>query len=195
MGLLILGLLAVQLEMAWVWSRSAGEWAMALLQIGVTSLLSIALAAQILSRRSGAEHQYQYPPFCPPGLLRGLVGLWSVLVLISAHGLVFDGRYRALAWPLLLGPVVLGAAATARGVTRPWQPWPIRGMSYLAGLAGALMVYQEGPENRQALTYGALLVCVTLLVVMAERVSPKAPSGEGSDPADDQASSSNSGKS
>lgn len=193
MSLLILGLLAAQLEMAWVWSRNAGEWAMALLQIGVTSLLSLALAAQILSRRSGVEHQYL--PSCPPGLLPGLVGLWLVLVLINAHGLVFDGRYRALAWPLLLGPVVLGAAAMIRGVTGPWRPWPIRAMAYLAGLAGVIVVYQEGPENRQALTYGALLVCVTLLVAIAERVSPKAPSGEGSDPADDQASSRISGKS
>ena len=193
MGLLILGLLAAQLEMAWVWSRHAGEWAMALLQIGVTSLLSLALAAQILSRRSGAE--YQYLPSCPPGLLPGLVGLWLVLVLMTAHGLVFDGRYRALAWPLLLGPVVLGAAAMIRGVTRPWQPWPIRGMAYLAGLAGAAVVYQEGLENRQALTYGALLVCVTVLAVMAARIPSGEAFGEGAGAADDQAWSRVSGKS
>jgi len=188
--LLILGLLAAQLEMAWIWSRSAGEWATALLQIGVTSLLSLVLAAQILSRRSGAPDC----PSCPPGLLPWLVGLWLVLVLITAHGLVFDGRYRAFAWPLLLGPVVLGAAAILRGVTRPWHRPPIRWMAYLAGLAGLVVVYQEGLENRQALGYGALLVCVTALVVLAARIPPREASGEGVGPADDQASSRISGK-
>lgn len=190
-ALFILGLLAAQLEMAWTWSRNAGEWGAALVQTGITSLLSLALAVRMLSRRSGSPDH----PSCPPGLLLWLVGLWLVLVLITAHGLVFDGRYRALAWPLLLGPVVLGAAAILRGLTRPWQLWPIRWMAYLAGLAGAAVVYQEGLENRQALTYGALLVCVTVLAVMAARIPSREAFGEGAGPADDQAWSRVSGKS
>jgi len=191
LALLILGLLVVQLAMAWTWSRSAGEWGAAFLQIGVTGMLSLALAEQILSVRSAGY----YRPYCPTGLLPWLAGLWLVLVLITAHGLVFDGRYRALAWPLLLGPVVLGAAATLLGLTRLWRPWPIRWMAYLAGLAGALVVYQEGLENRQALTYGALLACVTVLTLVAARVPPRGPSGKEGDPADDQAAKSISGKS
>lgn len=192
-ALLILGLLAVQLEMAWTWNRRAGEWVAALLQMAVAGVLSLALGQQILSRRWAGRARLAFAP----GLLRWCVGLWLVVVLMTAHGLVFDGRYRALAWPIVLGPVVLGAAAVVLGLPRPWQPRPIRWMAYLAGMAGAIVVYQEGLENRQALSYGALLVCVALLTVIAGRLPPPVTSAPvaGGDPPDDQASSNISGRS
>lgn len=189
MALLIFGLLAIQVEMAWTWSRSAAEWGIAFLQMGVTGALSLVLAAHIFFRRSGG----QYQPQGLAGWLPWLWGLWLALMLMAAHGLVFDGRYRALVWPLLLGPVVLGATATLLGLTSFLRLWVLRWMATLAGLAGALVVYQEGLENSQALTYGGLLMGVALLTVVAARIPPWEVSGADGGPADDHASSSISG--
>lgn len=188
-GLLIAGLAVVQIEMVWVWSRTAVEWGLALAGVFISTALCLGIAL-CLHGQPGRQavafaitgynkshdkdiatsgnrlggHRSLLPQAAP--LLRGLIFLWLCLVLWQAYWLIIDGRYRPFGWPLLLGPVVFAAAwRLSHGVLacQCWRPWLLRAMAVTAGLAGIGLALIEGVENPQAVTMAVLLVIIGLV--------------------------------
>ncbi|MBM3374873.1 MAG: hypothetical protein FJY35_02120 [Betaproteobacteria bacterium] len=188
-GLLIAGLAAVQTEMAWLWSRTAAEWGVAMAGVFISTALCLGLALR-LPRQAGG-HSFAiaiagYDKARDKGiattgglfgddprllhqtdhLLRGLIFLWLCLVLWQVYWLIMDGRYRPFGWPLLLGPVVFAAAwrlSDAVWAYQCWRPWLLRVMAVTAGLAGIGLALLEGLENPQAVTMAVLLVMTGLV--------------------------------
>ena len=85
-----------------------------------------------------------------------------------AMGLVFDGRYRPLVWPLLAaGAGVLALLPTPTwpdAEPSPLQRWAVqaRGLALVCGLAAPLLWWQEGLANTQAWAAGLMWVCLAV---------------------------------
>jgi hypothetical protein len=125
------------------WNRTPLDWALGgglTLAALISSLGAIErLNATLAGRSKGAE-----TPHWSTRLL-------LVLVLLSALGLLLDGRYRPLSWPALAAPVALSLALRLLGDAAPSRHSPERWLAALCAVAAPLLVWQEGLENRQAL--------------------------------------------
>ena len=102
---------------------------------------------------------------------RWLGGLHLALLFATAWvamGLVFDGRYRPLVWPLLAaGAGVLALLPTPTwpdAEPSPLQRWAVqaRGLALVCGLAAPLLWWQEGLANTQAWAAGLMWVCLAV---------------------------------
>lgn len=154
MVLLIAALIVIQLEMAWIWSRSPAEWLFAIAGLVVSTGLSLGLVGRIRGDRNPASTEHQW-------LLRFGVFVWLALLLVETYGLIFDGRYRAFNWPLVLGPLVFAAVWRLLDADRACQLWGtalLRIMAFTAGLAGVVVLAQEGLVNLQALVLSLMLL-------------------------------------
>ena len=71
--------------------------------------------------------------------------------MLSALGLLLDGRYRPLTWPMLAAPAALLLALRLLGEfttnKHPLERW----LAALCAAAAPLLVWQEGFDNIQAL--------------------------------------------
>ena len=73
------------------------------------------------------------------------------LVFLSALGLLLDGRYRPLSWPMLAAPAALLLVLRLLGEPAP-NKYPLeRWLAALCAAAAPLLVWQEGFDNTQAL--------------------------------------------
>jgi len=198
-GTVLGAMLAEQLRHMAVWNRGPLEW-------GVTAAATVAVTAccaasgLLAARRLGDPTRADAPRLLPgmapvlrdwiragrdPNLagwtsvLHGAV-LFSAAVTVVLHG--FDARYRGFDWPLFapaaLAAVLLWVAGLRRGAGAVEERW-------LAGVTAAgavLMVLAEGPLNRQALGYAALMGLLAGCAAARARTSSpsSAPTAAGS---------------
>jgi glucan 1,3-beta-glucosidase len=198
-GAVLGALLAEQLRYMVVWNRGPLEW-------GATSTATVAVigycaaSALLLSRRLAGTPPDGLPwtlPGIAPVLrdwIRGgrdpsLAGWTAVLhgtvlfgaaVTIVLHG--FDARYRGFDWPLFapaaLAALLLWLGGMRRGPEAVEERW-LAGVTAVGALAMGVL---EGPSNRQALGYAALmLVLAGCAAARARTSSPSnAPTAAGS---------------
>jgi glucan 1,3-beta-glucosidase len=125
------------------WNRTPLDWAVGgglTLAALISSLAAIErLRAALAGRSNDADSAHRS------------TGLLLVLVLLSALGLLLDGRYRPLIWPVLAAPAALWLALRLLGEAAPGRPLPERWLAALCAFAAPLLVWQEGFDNRQAL--------------------------------------------
>lgn len=188
-GLLIAGLAVVQIEMAWLWSRTAAEWGLAMAGLFISTAICLSFALRLPGQAGGQAFAFTTagyakardrgrattgsllrgdPRLLPYAdrLLRGLIFLWLCLVLWQIYWLIMEGRYRPFVWPVLLGPVVFAVAWRLSHGARAcqcWRSWTLRAMAVTAGLAGMGLALLEGLENPQAVTMAVLLVMTGLV--------------------------------
>jgi hypothetical protein len=93
------------------------------------------------------------------GLALAQVALLGSVALI-ALGLVFDGRYRPLVWPMLAAPAALLLALTVLGDRVGRGAWIERALAAVGAVAATVLVAQEGLANTQAL--GLALIWLAL---------------------------------
>ncbi|MDD2744900.1 MAG: hypothetical protein PHV02_21785, partial [Rhodocyclaceae bacterium] len=77
--------------------------------------------------------------------------LLLVMVLLSALGLLLDGRYRPLSWPMLAAPAALLLALRLLGKPAPDKSRLTRLLAALCASAAPLLIWQEGTANTQSL--------------------------------------------
>ncbi len=125
------------------WNRTPLDWALggALMLVALSSSL---VAGERLNAALAGRSKYTKSQHWSGGLLLGLV-------LLSALGLLLDGRYRPLNWPVLAAPATLLFVLRLLGETAPNQFPYERWLAALCGAAAPLLVWQEGFENTQAL--------------------------------------------
>ena len=95
--------------------------------------------------------------------MRGLALAQAALlggVVLIALGLLFDGRYRPLVWPLLAAPASLLLALTLLGDRVDRGAWLERTLATVGAVAAVWLVAQEGLANTQAL--GQALIWLVL---------------------------------
>ena len=137
------------------WNRTPLDWALGgglTLAALISSLAATErLRAALAGRRNDAD------------TARWSTRLLLVLVLLSATGLLLDGRYRPLSWPVLAAPVALWLALRLLGEAAPNKQLPERWLAALCAVAAPLLLWQEGLDNRQAL--GLALNWLALAIV------------------------------
>lgn len=140
-GMALLALL--QWQQLLQWNRTPLDWALGggLMLAALSSSLAASerLSAALAGRSNNANTQHW-----SSGLLLGLV-------LLSALGLLLDGRYRPLSWPVLAAPAALLLALRLLGEFTANQHPLERWLAVLCAVAAPLLVWQEGFENTQAL--------------------------------------------
>lgn len=160
LGLLIAGSAAMQLEMGWTWSRTTSEWLRFGLGFTVAIALSLLLARRVYSAVCVPKMPNAgYARYPRDSLLWALTLVWLGLALWQAYGLAVDGRYRAIHWPLLVGPVALGAAWRLAAPGQRFDGWSwllVRILALLTGFVGVFIFWAEGFDNPQALTLAGL---------------------------------------
>jgi hypothetical protein len=85
--------------------------------------------------------------------MRGLALAQAALlggVVLIALGLLFDGRYRPLVWPLLAAPVSCLLALTVLGDRIDRGAWLERALATVGAVAAVWLIAQEGLANTQA---------------------------------------------
>ena len=140
-GMALLALL--QWQQLLQWNRTPLDWALGgglMLAALISSLAaSERLSAALAGRRNGANTTHWST--------RLLLGL----VLLSVLGLLLDGRYRPLSWPMLAAPAALLLVLRLLGEAAP-NKYPLeRWLAALCAAAAPLLVWQEGFDNTQAL--------------------------------------------
>lgn len=169
-GLGVLTLL--QAEAAVTWSRTPVEWAVAIAWSALSLLVGLEAVRRLADRLAGTATSAARPGAMQALGPRDLAGpaaagpghpqlsamlLLALLFVTAMHALwlVFDGRYRALAWPFVVGPAIALAA-------RAWLGDRLRAdavherllAAVLAGAALALVAL-EGVSNTPALVTAA----------------------------------------
>jgi exo-beta-1,3-glucanase (GH17 family) len=198
-GAVLGALLAEQLRYMAVWNRDPLEWgvstAATVAMLGYCATSGLLLAQRLAGARpDGAP--WVLPGMAPvlrdwvrfgrdPGLagwasvLHGAV-LFGAAVTVVLHG--FDARYRGFDWPLFapaaLAALLLWIAGLRRDAAAVEERW-LAGVTAVGALAIGVM---EGPLNRQALGYAALmLVLAGCAAARARTSSPSsAPTAAGS---------------
>jgi exo-beta-1,3-glucanase (GH17 family) len=125
------------------WNRTPLDWALGgglALAALVSSLAAIGRLRAALAGRSNEADSAHWS-----------TRLLLVLVLLSALGLLLDGRYRPLSWPVLAAPAALWLALRLLGEAAPGRPLSERWLAALCAVAAPLLLWQEGFDNRQAL--------------------------------------------
>ena len=160
-----LGLAQWQAMMAW--NRTPIEWVLggaATLAALLCSLLAAAaIAARLAGHGDAATAGIARSLFGPPAAGRAL-GIARAAVLFVAATLalqlVFDGRYREFAWPLLAAPALLLVALRFAGERLDADAREERLLALtMAGCAPAIVAI-EGLHNTQALGFAALLLAL-----------------------------------
>ncbi len=125
------------------WNRTALDWALGggLMLAALSSSLA---ASERLSAALAGRHRRVNTKYWSRILLLGLV-------LLSALGLLLDGRYRPLNWPMLAAPAALLLALRLLGEFTTNQHPLERWLAALCAAAAPLLVWQEGFDNTQAL--------------------------------------------
>jgi glucan 1,3-beta-glucosidase len=140
-GMALLALL--QWQQLLQWNRTPLDWALGggLMLAALSSSLA---ASERLSAALAGRHHKANTKHWSSILLLGLV-------LLSALGLLLDGRYRPLNWPMLAAPAALLLALRLLGEfaanKHPLERW----LAALCAAAAPLLVWQEGFDNTQAL--------------------------------------------
>ena len=140
-GIAILALL--QWQQLLQWNRTPLDWALGG-GLMLAALISSLAASDRLSVALAGRHHNAKPPQWSNLLLLGLV-------FLSALGLLLDGRYRPLSWPVLAAPAALLLALRLLGEFTANQHPLERWLAVLCAACAPLLVWQEGFDNRQAL--------------------------------------------
>jgi exo-beta-1,3-glucanase (GH17 family) len=159
-GSAIGALTLLQWQMLVDWSHRPLDWL-----LGGSVAVAAGLCALLATARLGRILDGDSPPAARPGVvaalrtastpaMRGLALAQAALlgsVVLIALGLLFDGRYRPLVWPLLAAPASLLLALTVLGDRVDHGAWLERTLATVAAVAAVWLVAQEGPANTQAL--------------------------------------------
>jgi hypothetical protein len=182
-----LGPLAVlQYQMIALWSRSPAEWG-----LGGLYALTALLTSLFALHHALTGHQ--------PGGLARMVVVLMMMTLAQAVALLFDGRYRPLVWPMLLGPGIALLLVRASHSTRiRWSnpAWPSLALTQPRAhpggerprltrvCAGALLmsavalVAIEGTANTQALQAALLWAVLAAGALAAGALAGLDPNGK-----------------
>jgi glucan 1,3-beta-glucosidase len=178
-GALIAALAVVQWQELQLWSRNALEWLLGGLTAALATLAGLAATGRLLAFDSGAA-----------GLRSGIAATlrgdgrqhvlaittfgWLFAVGLMALGLVFDARYRPLAWWVLAGPATLLLALALLRDRLAADAREERALAALCALCAPWIAVQEGFANTQALLVATLLL-VTAIALLAPHRPPSAP--------------------
>jgi exo-beta-1,3-glucanase (GH17 family) len=160
-----------------LWSRSPGEWAFN----GAVAAVALAFALRAAPRLAGCIGGA--PACARPGAVeawragrsRGFATLHLLLLFAAALialQLLFDGRYRPLAWPVLAAPAVLLALLAMLGDRLQGGAREERLLACLVLLAAPALLWQEGLHNTQALAAAATWVALALPSLLPHRAAP-----------------------
>ena len=158
-------LLPLQWDALVLWSRGPLEWGLGAL----TALLALRCALAAAGRladwpsRSGR-----------PGLVDAARLGFLFVTAMAALGLVFDPRYRPLAWPALAAPALLWSALALLGDRRAAGAREERLLAAVCAGCAPLIAVQEGPANTQAMVYVGLLLALAVPILLPHRGAPVA---------------------
>jgi hypothetical protein len=178
-GALIAALGVVQWQALHLWSRNPLEGLLGGLTAVMATLASLAAAARLLALDSGVCGARSGIA----ATLRGNGGPhtlaittfgWLFAAGLMALGLVFDARYRPLAWWVLAGPATLLLALALLRDRLAADAREERALAALCALCAPWIAVQEGFANTQALLVAALLL-VTAVALIAPHRPPSAP--------------------
>jgi glucan 1,3-beta-glucosidase len=178
-GALIAALGVVQWQALHLWSRNPLEWLLGGLTAVMATLASLAAAARLLALDSGVCGARSGIA----ATLRGNGGPhtlaittfgWLFAAGLMALGLVFDARYRPLAWWMLAGPATLLLALALLRDRLVADAREERALAALCALCAPWIAVQEGFANTQALLVAALLL-VTAVALLGPHRPPSAP--------------------
>ena len=139
-GIAALGLM--QWHLLLQWNRHALDWVLGG-GLSLAALISSLQASARLKTWLDGQPQNASTANWSTRLLLGFV-------VLTALGLLLDGRYRPLSWPLLAAPVALLFALRVLG-EQPTHSSVERGLAILCTIAAPLLVWREGIDNVQAL--------------------------------------------
>jgi exo-beta-1,3-glucanase (GH17 family) len=140
-GIAMLALL--QWQQLLQWNRTLLDWALGGGLMLAALISSLAASDRLSAALAGRHHNAK-------------IAQWSNLLLLglvflSALGLLLDGRYRPLSWPMLAAPAALLLVLRLLGEPAP-NKYPLeRWLAALCAAAALLLVWQEGFDNTQAL--------------------------------------------
>lgn len=140
-GITLLALL--QWQQLLQWNRTLLDWTLGggiMLAALISSLVATKHLSAALAGRSKDANTSHWS-----------TRLLLVMVLLSALGLLLDGRYRPLSWPMLAAPVALLLALRLLGESAPDKSWLTRLLATLCAAAAPLLIWQEDFANTQAL--------------------------------------------
>jgi exo-beta-1,3-glucanase (GH17 family) len=168
-----------------VWSRSPAEWALGS-TCSMAALICAVAAALRLARCLATPDLAATPrPGMVDALREGVAGhlRWLACaqcallfgVALTALGLVFDARYRALVWPLFAAPAVLLLALAALGDRLQRGAREERLLAAVCAAAALCMLAQEGWANTQALVAAATWLALAMATGWPHRAAPLHP--------------------
>ena len=168
-GAIVFPLALLQWRMLLEGSHRPLDWALGgsvAMTAGLCAFAAAARLARILDGRSPAGARPGLFAAMGKGSAPGTLGLalaQAVLLgsgALIALGLVFDGRYRPLIWPMLAAPAALLPALTVLGDRVDRGAWIERALASVGAVAAIVVVGQEGLANTQAL--GLALIWLAL---------------------------------
>lgn len=173
-GGLVAALGIVQWQALELWSRNALEWTLGGLTALLATLTAVAAARQLASHGADARGPRLGIAATLRGKARGdlLTGaqfLWLFAVGVMALGLVFDARYRPLAWWVVAGPAVLLAALSLLNDRLGPDAREERVLAAVCALCGPWIALQEGFANTQALLVAGLLLVAAVALLRSHR--------------------------
>ncbi|MFN0160658.1 MAG: hypothetical protein ACKVQQ_05460 [Burkholderiales bacterium] len=167
-GALIAGLAPLQWRILIEECRVPGHWALGALlcALAVGAALDCALRLlAVLDPRDAKGGEFT------PAWREWFMPAWLFAAACYALMLIFDGRYRPLAWPLLIAPALLalalallGQPAHARRFTRAMR---VLGAGSAVGAVAVVAI--EGVANGAALSVALGLACAGVAVEIAHR--------------------------
>ena len=149
------------------WNRTPLEWAVSgvatLAALGASLLAAAAVASRLTGRNATATPGLARALFGPPSAGRVLAVARAALLFVAATlalQLVFDGRYREFAWPLVAAPALLLVALRFVGDRLDDDAREERLLALVAAVGAVAIVAVEGLHNAQAVGFAALLLAL-----------------------------------
>lgn len=160
-----------QWQAMWIWNRTPAEWALSAIANAAAVLCALLCALLCAGRIAAAAAPRPVPTQPVPGIARSLLGrpvagralgLSRAVVLFAAAAvalqLVFDGRYREFASPLLAAPALLLLALRLAGERLDAGAREERVLAGVIAVCAPLIVLLEGLHNGQAIVFALLLL-------------------------------------